>query len=347
MKIEIRGPIVGDSEQWIYDWFGIPATSPSKVNKVIDKAIASQSSELQVVINSGGGSVFAASEIYTELRKFKGNVNVEVVGLAASAASVVAMAGTIVKMSPTASFMIHNASAIAQGDYREMDATSDLLQKVNKSIMSTYSAKTGKSDEELASMMNKETWLSAPEAKEAGFIDEIMFETEIDAVATADFPELVNGMLPKEVIDKMRIQLANEAGASILNSTNPEPIDKGAKNKMDLETLRNEHPDLVNQIVEEAVANERRRIQDIENIAVPGSEEIINKAKFESGISAADTAMEILKNEKTKKTTLLNNIKQDAEPLNEIESGASPQKNENVDSFVDNILGNLGLKGVK
>lgn len=345
MKINVKGPIIGDGEQWIYDWFGIPATSPSKVNRVIEQALQNNVAALDVSINSGGGSVFSASEIYTELRKFQGDVRIEIVGLAASAASVIAMAGTSVKMSPTASLMIHNAMASTDGDYREMDATSELLQKVNQSIVSTYLQKTGKTQDELKAMMDKETWMTAPEAKELGFIDEIMFEQTVDAVANIEVPELVNGMLPKEVIDKMRVQLANNKELIVTNSTGAKPVNKGGNKKMDLETLKNEHPDLVKELVQAAVKNERTRIQEIENIAVPGAEEIIKAAKFETGITAGETAMEILKNEKMKKGALLNNLQQDAAPLNNIESGILPQNNDNVDDFVNAVLNNTGMMG--
>lgn len=112
MRVDIKGPVINDGDQWIYDYFGIPAVSPGKVLNLIDQAIKNGHKELQVVINSGGGSVFSASEIYTTLKSFGGTVNVEIVGVAASAASVIAMAGTNVSMSPTAQMMIHNQQIV-------------------------------------------------------------------------------------------------------------------------------------------------------------------------------------------------------------------------------------------
>ena len=112
---------------------------------------------MEVIINSGGGSVFAASEIYTTLKSYMGNVIVKIVGLAASAASVVAMAGTKVLMSPTAQMMIHNVTTYAEGDYRDMEHTAVILKNANDTIANAYRLKSGKTQEELLALMDDET----------------------------------------------------------------------------------------------------------------------------------------------------------------------------------------------
>lgn len=196
-KINIKGPIVGNSDAWIYEWFGIEATSPQKVSDALEKA---NGEDIEVEINSGGGSVFAGSEIYTALKSYPGNVTVKIVGLAASAASVIAMAGNKVMMSPTAQMMIHNVSSCAEGDYREMEHTAEILKNANDTIANAYRLKTGKTQEELLRLMDKETWMTAQKAKELGFVDEIMFENDSQLVASTDY----SGMLPPEVINKIR-----------------------------------------------------------------------------------------------------------------------------------------------
>lgn len=196
-KIKIKGPIISNNDQWIYDYFDIEATSPGKVEKIIDNA---NGQGLEVDINSNGGSVFAGSEIYTMLKSYKGNVTVRIVGLAASAASVIAMAGDVIQMSPTAQMMVHNVSAWADGDYREMEHTAEILKNANDTIANAYRIKTGKTQEELLSLMDNETWMTSSKAKELGFIDEIMFEDEVKLVASLDY----SGMLPQEVINKIR-----------------------------------------------------------------------------------------------------------------------------------------------
>ena len=137
-KINVKGPIVSSGDSWIYDWLGIESTSPGTVSKAIEEALGD---ELEVDINSGGGDVFAGSEIYTALKSYKGNVTIRIVGLAGSAASVIAMAGNRVLMSPTAQIMIHNVSSRASGDHRDMAHTAEILKNANETIANAYMLK--------------------------------------------------------------------------------------------------------------------------------------------------------------------------------------------------------------
>lgn len=193
--IEVKGPIIRNGDKWIYEWFGADATCP---NDVI-QALPSDGSEVQVIINSGGGYVNCGNEIYTALKSYGGMVSVIIIE-ACSAASVIAMAGNPVKMTPVGQIMMHNASGTASGDYHVMDKTSEFMQKVNQSIANAYQIKTGLSKEELLALMDKETWMTAEEAKEMGFIDEILFQDEKTELFTASSREL----LPENVIQKMQ-----------------------------------------------------------------------------------------------------------------------------------------------
>lgn len=195
-KINIKGPIISSSQQWIYDWFGMEATSPKRVSDLIESA---NGEDLEVEINSGGGSVFAGSEIYTALKSYPGNVTGSIVGVAASAASVIAMGVKNLKMSPTAQIMIHNSSTYREGDYRDMEHAAEVLKTVNNTIANAYRIRSGMKQEELLSLMDKETWLTADKALEYNFIDGIMFEDENKWVASVDYVD----MLPPEVINKM------------------------------------------------------------------------------------------------------------------------------------------------
>ena len=201
-KVNIKGPIVSDNDAWIYEWLGIKATCPKIVNDAIDKA---NGEDLEVIINSGGGSVFAASEIYTALKSYMGNVTVKIVGMAASAASVIAMAGKKVMMTPTGQMMIHNVTTYAEGDYRDMEHTADILKTANDTIANAYRLKSGKTQEDLLALMDDETWMDAKKAKELGLIDEIMFE-DVQLAASAGY----SGLLPPEVINTVRNKLQGE-----------------------------------------------------------------------------------------------------------------------------------------
>ena len=205
MKIEIKGPIIGDSQQWIYDWLDMPATSPSKVNKLIDSAADNE--ELDIIINSGGGSVYAGSEIYTALKSYKGNTKGSIVGIAASAASVIAMGIKILSISPTAQVMIHNASTYGEGNKDDFQKMVDMLSTVDKSIANAYVGKTKMDKTKLMELMSKETWLDAETAKEMGFVDSIMFQEEFQAIASVSD----NGMLPEKIINKIMVEFKNKA----------------------------------------------------------------------------------------------------------------------------------------
>lgn len=201
-KINIKGPIISSDDKWIYDWFGIEATCAKDIENDIEKA---NGEELEIYINSGGGSVFEGSEIYTLLKDYKGNTTVKIVGIAGSAASVIAMAGKKVTMSPTAQIMIHNVSCRSAGDYRDMQHTAEILKNANKAICNAYVLKTGMKQEELLELMNKETWMNAQKAKEYGFIDEIMFDESNQLTNSINN----SPVLPNEVINKVR-NLLNE-----------------------------------------------------------------------------------------------------------------------------------------
>lgn len=196
-KVSVKGAIIQSGDQWIYDWFGMDATSPKSVN---DAIVEANGDDLEVEINSGGGDVFAGSEIYTTLKSYSGNVTTKIVGLAASAASVIAMAGNNILMSPTGQMMIHNVSTRSSGDYRDMQHASDVLKNANTTIANAYRLKTGMSEADLLNMMNQETWLTPQQALENKFIDEIMFNNgQVNLVAS-----IQSNLLPLEVIEKMR-----------------------------------------------------------------------------------------------------------------------------------------------
>lgn len=346
MKINIKGPIVGSGDGFIYSWFGIPVTTPQMVEDALLQATQSGTTTITVEINSNGGSVFDASEIYTALKSFNGTVIVQIVGMAASAASVIAMAGDVIEMSPTAQIMIHNASNRAEGDYQEMDENSAFLQNVNKSIMNAYTQKTGKTPEELKNMMDATTWMTSQQALEANFIDKVMFAETTQAVASAsNHPMLEDGMLPQAVIDKMRNELTkNKAFAQIVNAVDrdeskekdeteevePEKKVEEEDETMNYETLKNSHPELFNQILNEGMAegvkNERERIQAIEEIAPNNKSKLVTKAKFETGQTAAEFAMDVLRNQKQVGKNYLKNAEEDAEELEEVDPSSAPDE---------------------
>lgn len=200
IKIEVKGDIISDRQQRFYDWLGIAGTSPSKVLGSLPK----NKSDIEVVINSGGGDVFAGSEIYTTLKEYEGNVTVKVVGIAASAASVIAMAGDKVIISPTAQMMIHNVSvSYVSGDHRAMAHTAEVLRSANQSIANAYKAKTGKSDDELLALMDDETWFNAEKAVAEGFADEVMTFSKDTNTKNQLVASFSNPLLSEDAMEKL------------------------------------------------------------------------------------------------------------------------------------------------
>ena len=171
----------------------------------------SGSGDITVWINSPGGDCVAAAQIYNMLIDYEGNVTVKIDGIAASAASVIAMAGTKVLMSPVSMLMIHNPMTIAMGDKAEMEKAIEMLSEVKESIMNAYEIKSGLSRAKISHLMDAETWMNANKAKELGFIDEILSredrsEDEEQPAASMMYSEAtaVNSLMGK-IAEKCRI----------------------------------------------------------------------------------------------------------------------------------------------
>jgi len=151
-------------------WYGDEVTP-----KLFKDELESGSGPISVWINSPGGDVFAAAQIYNMLMDYPYDVTVKIDGLAASAASVIAMAGTTVEMSPVAMMMIHNPATIAIGDSEEMKKAVKMLDEVKESIMNAYEIKTGLARDKISKLMDAESWFNAKKAVELGFADKILF----------------------------------------------------------------------------------------------------------------------------------------------------------------------------
>lgn len=154
-------------------WYGDEVTP-----KLFEKELNAGTGNITVWINSPGGCVFAAAQIYNMLMEYKGDVTVKIDALAASAASVIAMAGTKVLMSPVSLMMIHNPMTIAIGDSREMQKAGEMLDEVKESILNAYEIKTGLNRTKLSHLMDGESWFNAKKAVELGFADGILGDTE-------------------------------------------------------------------------------------------------------------------------------------------------------------------------
>lgn len=210
MEIDVRGDIIGNDDKWIYDWLEWDSTCPDDVKSALQTMPAGE--KLIVNINSGGGSVMAGQEIYSLLHGRK-DVEIHIQSLAGSAASVIAMANTC-KMSPVATIMIHNVSMSgASGDYHDMQKNAEILKTMNSALAEAYIAKTGKTKDEILKMMDKETWITAGQALEMGFIDEVEeLQTQItNSICGIRLTEEIRQQVTKEKeLQNKKEQLKNE-----------------------------------------------------------------------------------------------------------------------------------------
>ena len=205
----LNGTIAEDS------WFDDDVTP-----QMFQEELVGGRGDISVWINSPGGDCVAAAQIYNMLREYEGKVTVKIDGIAASAASVIAMAGDVVLMSPVSMMMIHNPMTIAFGDSGEMQKAIDMLSSVKDSIINAYELKTGLSRTKLAHLMDAETWMDAGKAVELGFADGIIKrggaveDLEMPQVSMLYSKTAVTNSLMDKIAGKCRIQQEGLAGAS-------------------------------------------------------------------------------------------------------------------------------------
>ncbi|HDE6056045.1 TPA: Clp protease ClpP [Staphylococcus aureus] len=194
MKAEIKGVIVSNEDKWVYEMLGMDSTCPKDVLTQLEFS----DEDVDIIINSNGGNLVAGSEIYTHLRGHKGKVNVRITAIAASAASLIAMAGDHIEMSPVARMMIHNPSSIAQGEAKDLNHAAETLEHVGQIMAEAYAVRAGKNKQELVEMMARETWLNADEAIEQGFADSKMFENDNMQIVASN-----TQVLSKDVLNRV------------------------------------------------------------------------------------------------------------------------------------------------
>ena len=283
-------------------------------------------------INSPGGSVFSAVAIANTLKNHKAKITANIDGLAASAATIITSACDTVRMPKNALFMVHNPITFAYGNNQDMQKTLEMLNKVKNSIIETYLNKAKTDKETLSELMDNETWMSAEEAKEYGFVDEILDESvekevienkliinnmAFDISRFKNFkekknqdPRIINISVnstgsPEEIADKFR---------DILNSTENQKNEGG---NMTLEELKNKFPELCNQIFNEGkeagITKERDRMREIDNLDVSNYSELVENAKYNEPVEASVLAVNILNKQKEERTQKLQNIKNESQ----------------------------------
>lgn len=280
---------------------------------------------LTVRLNSNGGDVFAANAIYTQLKNHDAAVTIIIDGVAASAATIIAMAGDIVKAPSNAIFMIHDPLVQLWGNYNieDMDKMKSTLETVKESIMNAYMSKTNFDRTRLSEMMKKETWMTAEDAKLEGFIDEIMFEESIDATVTNDGRFMVvnsvchnmTGFSTRPSIsDKKKAIIENKVISPVITPINQKVEGEVELEIKNLEELKQKFPSLYDQLVNQAQTDERNRLKSIDEISATVDAALVAKAKYDEPMTAQALAFEALKADASKGKEFQNKREQELEP---------------------------------
>lgn len=343
--INVSGDIISNDYKWFYDWFEMDSTCPRDVISVLDEVNGSE--DILIRINSGGGSVIAADEIYTAIASYNGNVEIEVPSIAGSAASEI-LAACKSKISPVGKVMIHNCSTYASGDYRAMDAASNMLKTVNQSIRNAYKAKTGLTDEELSDLMDKETWMSAEDAVKYGFVDEVMElnNQSSNSVTNQSVPTIYNSVNPLFNQDKIK-ELHELFIKNNLQGNKPEDIPQflddpkafinnkqkeGSITNMTLEEVRAQHPEVsaeIDQLISnartEGATEERNRMQEIDDISASVPADMVLDAKYTNPCSAQELSLRVLKDSAKKGESYMESAIKDSKSSGVEEVKEEPQ----------------------
>lgn len=285
--------------------------TPKQFNKDFDAL--GDASEIVVRINSGGGDVFAATAIFTKLKSSPAKITVKIDGWAASAATIIAMAGDNVQIARNSIFMIHDPAMVVFGSFQagDFEKMAGELKVVKQSIVNAYWMKTKKDIDDIAGLMSEETWMSGDEAVEKGFCDELMFE-EAQTVVKDNSSVVVNGVemdisgfknFPGAFLEKWKSNespVINNITKDAILDNKPKKEEMGMEQK-DIKTvdeLKAAYQDLTAAIENSATEKERKRIKELQAAAVGGFEDIVNEAMFDKPVSAGEMALKILMEQK-------------------------------------------------
>ena len=327
--------------------------TPGKFNEEL--AALGDVSEIIVRINSGGGDVFAANAIFTRLKDCSAKITVKIDGWAASAATIIAMAGDTIKIAKNGVFMIHDPAMTVWDTFtaEDFEKMAEELKVIKQSIVNTYAMKSGRDAQDIEQLMSVETWWTGEDAVSNGFCDEIMFDDVSTAVENSSHVVVNSVSLDVSSYKTLPRSLFNSPkNPGCFTNTSAAKTQKKEEQNMatnesitTVEALTAEYPDLVAKIVSNAKEEERARIKDIKETAL--NEDIVEDAMFEHPVSAAEVALKIVNEQKKQGGTYLANREADVTDSNAGNVGAAAkqtgQETENpYDAAIDKLFGKKG-----
>ena len=259
--------------------------------------------QLTVKLNSPGGNVFTGVAIYNQLKQNSARITAVVEGLAASAASVIAMAGDDIVMLPGSIMVIHNPWTFAAGDHNDLRDEADKLEKIRDAVLPIYTERTGLDAKELQQMLDDETYMVAEEAVDLGFADRVGGYAIKASMANDKL--IVNGIeFDSTVLGQDAVFYMLEHSVMSGNKTKTPQIQQEDEEEMEItkDTLMTKHPDVYNAVLDagkaDGVKAERARLQALNELDDPTNPEIselVNKARFETGETAEQIALQVCK----------------------------------------------------
>lgn len=331
VEINVKGPIVTNSQKWLYDFLDSDSCAPKDIEGKLQEAAGE---DVILNINSNGGVATAGFEIYTLLKNYKGKVIAQIIGAAMSAASIIACAADECLISDAAIYMIHNTQCYAEGDYRDMENEADALRQFNEAIINVYEKKTCKTREDLQDLMDKNTYMSPARAIDFGFVDGYMFE-QLETNNQSGLMVLNAGtpIISESAVRKLKqavFLMEQQAGKSTdsvmdegdLNKTNQ---GKEGNTKMTLEEFLKENPTeqaavdrMVNEAkesgIEEGAKTERTRLQELDAISKTVTSEALTEAKYgEKRMDARTLAYECLMDDSKRAAAYMKDATQDSD----------------------------------
>lgn len=322
-ELLVYGDIVTEKPWWADNDDGFVAQNQF----IKDLQALGPKDQITVRINSFGGEVFAATAMATHLRDNQAEIIARIDGVSASAATIISSAADRTQMVNTGIFMVHDPMLFLFGSYndQELQGVQNALGAVKKAIVNGYIAKTGLNETELSDIMSNETWMTAQEAKDLGFVDEILYDTGIEGEVSNDAKHIFYNSVEHDVskFKFKNLQLEkfkNLAPKPVKVNNKPTQVEnrstsqEGGNVPMNLEQLKKDHPDVYNQVVNETLNAERTRMQEIDKIANTMSPQMVEDAKYKNFSSAKDLAYEALTAQSQSGQNYLNQVEKDLTP---------------------------------
>lgn len=312
--------------------------TPQQFNKEL--AELGEVSEIVVRINSGGGDVFAANAIFTRLKDHTAKITVKIDGWAASAATIIAMAGDTVKIARNGIFMIHDPAMTVWDTFQaeDFEKMADELKVIKQSIVNTYTMRTGMDTEDIAALMSEEKWWTGEEAVASGFCDELMFEEAQTVIENAS--KVVVNSIPIDIsafqtFPKVLLNSPKRPDCSRNHDPKEEEKMAAGNNIETVDELKAAYPDFVATIQNEAAESERNRIQAIEDMAGGAYADLVFDAKFTHPCTAEEVAVKIITEQNKMGGEYIQNRNTDADTsgVNEVAGAAGERGAERKNPF--------------